>query len=232
MLMGRLDMKTVRLLPKQLLMKEQVDMTLFLISEWSLVFKNASSLEDGIMMKIVLKRKITNEIMTTFLPSILLILITFATTFFKPIYFEAALSVNLTTMLVLTTIFIGVMEELPTTAYIKMIDVWLVFCQLIPFTEVILLTVKEYKRKEAATGEEESGTNRLFNQNEAPRVVELELHEEDNINTKTSQDKTNHKITMEKTVEAWKVKEDNIQWVEIIGEKHILCIEIIIKLFF
>ena len=229
---GYLDLKKVLLLPDHLYMTESTDLTLYTISHWSLKQRNTSSPEEGVRMRIVLKRRIMNELMTTYLPSVLLIMITFATTSFKPIYFEAALSVNLTTMLVLTTIFIGVMEELPTTANLKMIDVWLVFCQLIPFTEVILLTVKEYKRKEAATGEEESGTNRLFNQNEAPRVVELELHEEDNINTKTSQDKTNHKITMEKTVEAWKVKEDNIQWVEIIGEKHILCIEIIIKLFF
>ena len=88
-------------------------------------------------MIVVMKRKITSEMMTTYLPSILLMLITFATTFFKPIYFEAALTVNLTNMLVMTTIFISVMERLPTTSYLKMIDHWLIFCQLVPFTEVI-----------------------------------------------------------------------------------------------
>ena len=87
-------------------------------------------------MSISLKRKIMSEMMTTYLPSLLLMLITFATTFFKPIYFEAALTVNLTNMLVMTTIFISVMERLPTTSYLKMIDHWLIFCQLVPFTEV------------------------------------------------------------------------------------------------
>ena len=203
-------------------------MTLFTITDWSFVYRNDSSPEDGIMMEIVLKRKLTNEIMTTYLPSILLILITFATTFFKPIYFEAALSVNLTIMLVLTTIFIGVMEDLPTTAYIKMVDIWLVFCQLIPFTEVILLTVKEYKRKEEATGEDESQTNRLSNKNESPRVVELELYDGDNINSIYSQGYFNNKL--EKPVEAW--KEGNIQWVETIGRIHIPYIKVISKLLF
>ena len=47
------------------------------------------------------------KMMTTYFPSLLLIAITFATTFFKPFFFEAALSVNLTTVLVLTTIFIS-----------------------------------------------------------------------------------------------------------------------------
>ena len=89
-------------------------------------------------MDVVFKRRITNEVLTTYLPSILLILITYATTFFKPYYFEAALTVNLTIMLVMTTIFISVMEKLPPTAYVKMVDIWLIFGQLIPFMEVCL----------------------------------------------------------------------------------------------
>ena len=63
-------------------------------------------------MIIVLRRKILSEMMGTYLPSILLMMITFATTFFKPFFFEAALTVNLTNMLVMTTIFISVMEKL------------------------------------------------------------------------------------------------------------------------
>ena len=60
--------------------------------------------------------------------------------FFKPFFFEAALSVNLTTMLVLTTIFISKIEGgLPPTSDIKMIDIWLILCQLAPFAHVVLL---------------------------------------------------------------------------------------------
>ena len=97
-------------------------------------------------MTITLKRKIMSEIMTTYFPSLLLMMITFATTFFKPFFFEAALSVNLTTMLVMTTIFISKMEGLPHTSDIKMIDIWLIFCQLVPFSEVVLLTAIEHLR--------------------------------------------------------------------------------------
>ena len=100
-------------------------------------------------MEIKLKRKITSEMMTTYLPSILLMMITFATTFFKPFFFEAALSVNLTTMLVMTTIFISKMEGLPPTSDIKMIDIWLVLCQMVPFAEVVLLTAMEYYRDDS-----------------------------------------------------------------------------------
>ena len=62
--------------------------------------------KDGIKMEIVFKRRLTNELLTTYLPTFLLLGITYATTFFKPIFFEAALTVNLTAMLVITTLFI------------------------------------------------------------------------------------------------------------------------------
>ena len=70
-------------------------------------------------MEIVFKRRLTNELLTTYLPSFLLLLITYSTTFFKPFYFEAALTVNLTVMLVITTLFIRyqipLLEEILTS---------------------------------------------------------------------------------------------------------------------
>ena len=58
------------------------------------------------------------------------------------------MSVNLTTMLVMTTIFFSKMESLPSTSDTKMIDIWLIFCQLVPFIQVVLITAKEYLRDE------------------------------------------------------------------------------------
>ena len=137
--------ETVHLVPKQMLMKQNLDMHMFEITFWNLDYNDN---HDGLKVLIVMKRKFVSEIMTTYFPSFLLLAITFATTFFKPFFFEAALSVNLTTMLVMTTIFISKMESLPPTSDIKMIDLWLVFCQMIPFAEVVLLTAMEYKRTE------------------------------------------------------------------------------------
>ena len=85
---------------------------------------------------LVLKRRIINELLTTYLPSILILSIVYATNFFKPFFFESIISTNLTSQLVLTTLFISVSQSLPPTAYVKMIDVWLIFSQLIPFVEV------------------------------------------------------------------------------------------------
>ena len=35
------------------------------------------------------------------------------------------------------------MEKLPPTSYVRLVDIWLICGQLIPFIEVILLTLKE-----------------------------------------------------------------------------------------
>ena len=140
------DNKSVALLPHGKTIKQSLDMVLFTITDYDLV--NATYPEEGGMMVVKFRRKIMSEMMTTYLPSMLLMMITFATTFFKPFFFEAALSVNLTTMLVMTTIFISKMESLPPTSDIKMIDIWLILCQLVPFAQVVLLTAMEYLREE------------------------------------------------------------------------------------
>ena len=148
MAMGNLDRTKVILFPHQLTMMQWAEMPIFQIIQSSLSTKIFNNSKHGISMAIVMKRKITSELMTTYFPSILLTAITFATTFFKPFFFEAALSVNLTTMLVMTTIFISKMESLPPTSDIKMIDIWLILCQMVPFAEVILLTAMEYNRED------------------------------------------------------------------------------------
>ena len=146
MSVGRGDQKYVSLSPGDIFLDQSRELTQFSICDFAL--ENATNPKSGLQMRIRLRRKIMSEMMTTYFPTILLLMITFATTFFKPFFFEAALSVNLTTMLVMTTIFISKMESLPPTSDIKMIDIWLIFCQLVPFAQVVLLTAIEYLREE------------------------------------------------------------------------------------
>ena len=81
------------------------------------------------------------------LPTILILAIVYCTNFWKPFFFEAVVTVNLTSLLVLTTLFISVSGSLPPTAYVKMIDVWLIFAQMVPFLEVLLHTFLDYIRE-------------------------------------------------------------------------------------
>ena len=62
------------------------------------------------------------------------------------------ITVNLTSMLVLTTMFINVSNNLPKTSYMKMIDVWLLFNLLYPFLVVLLHTYMDTLRNQEETG--------------------------------------------------------------------------------
>ena len=166
----------VKLAPGKIEKIMDADMNLFTLINWTLDY--CSSADEGcVEMKVKLKRKAKGEILTTYFPTLLLTAIAFATSFFKPFFFEAALSVNLTTMLVLTTIFISKMEGLPPTADFKMIDIWLIICQLVPFSEVVLLTAIEYVREEDADNEVTSKSNKE-NQKSYAQVVPLDSAKE------------------------------------------------------
>ena len=98
-------------------------------------------------MTVVFKRVIMNDVLTTYLPTVLLIIIVYATTFFRAEFFEANLTVNLSVMFVMTTLFVSVMEKLPQTSYVRMVDIWLIYGQLLPFIQVVLVTYMESCRE-------------------------------------------------------------------------------------
>ena len=116
---------------------EDKDLTMFTITNLTLTKEQERNM---VYMAIKLKRKVVTELVTTYFPTILLLLITFTTIFFDKDLFGDAIAVNLTIMLVMTTIFTSKIEELPPTSDMKMIDIWLIFCLVVPFLEVILRT--------------------------------------------------------------------------------------------
>ena len=122
------------------LSSEDRDLTMFTVTNLTM---NKKEISNMVYMALKLKRKIATELLTTYLPTILLLLITFTTIFFDKDLFGDAIAVNLTIMLVMTTIFTSKIEELPPTSDMKMIDIWLIFCLVVPFLEVILRTAIE-----------------------------------------------------------------------------------------
>ena len=106
--------------------------------------------ENTVQMKITFKRTLSIEAINTFLPSLLLIILSYITVFFKlPKFFNTAITVNLSVMLTITTLLISVLNKLPTTSYIKWIEYWLIFALMVPFTQAILITVLQWLMEEA-----------------------------------------------------------------------------------
>ena len=178
--MAKNSNETVKVLAKNLKMNQNPDMYMFEVTHWD--FKHTGNYNQ-LQVLVVMKRKVLSEIMTTYFPTILLLAITFATTFFKPCFFDAALSVNLTTMLVMTTIFISKMEGLPPTSDIKMIDCWLILCQLVPFAQVVILTAKEYLRDEeqGQLRKEEQARKKRKKEKKKKRKAQKEETQEENV---------------------------------------------------
>ena len=115
----------VKLIPDNITLLTDTELTQYFIQTWSLQYNDQGKHDDmmtkdniyiqklsldapsnGLMMEIVFKRRLTNELLTTYLPSFLLLLMAYATTFFKDFYFEAAVTVNLSILLVTTTLFV------------------------------------------------------------------------------------------------------------------------------
>ena len=64
--------------------------------------------------------------------------------FIQETEFEAIVTVNVTTLLTLATLFMSISNSLPRTSYVKMIDIWLIINLMIPFLEIILTTLNTY----------------------------------------------------------------------------------------
>ena len=123
-------MMNVDSLPRKFMELSQEDKELTMFTITNLVLEKDLN-GNLVYMAIKLKRKVATELLTTYLPTILLLLITFVTIFFEKDLFGDAIAVNLTIMLVMTTIFTSKIEELPPTSDMKMIDIWLIFCLVV-----------------------------------------------------------------------------------------------------
>ena len=98
--------------------------------------------QQAAIFNVTLGRRLLGTLLTVFLPTVLLNVIGHCANYFKVSFFKAKVSVNLTVLLVLTTMFISISNKLPNTSYIKMIDVWLIFNLTVPFVEVLLHTYR------------------------------------------------------------------------------------------
>ena len=113
-------------------------------------YKNLDTNSKEIRIELTFGRQLLAEFLTTILPTILIVLTAFSTNYYGTEYFEAVVTVNLTALLVMMTLFIGVSNSLPKTSQLKMIDIWMLFTLFIPFAEVAIQTQLVRMRKQAA----------------------------------------------------------------------------------
>lgn len=135
--------KFVKLVIDDMTYSGPIDLMQYFILETKASEVILASNVSAVQFDIVFGRRLLSTLMTIYLPTFLLCLVAFATSYFKRFFFEAIVTVNLTSLLVLTTLFISVSTSLSQTSYIKAVDVWLLFSLFIPFSEALLQTMLE-----------------------------------------------------------------------------------------
>ena len=95
-----------------------------------------------IIVPLLFVRDIKSIILNTYLPTFILTLINQLTNYYIGYeMFEAIITINATTLLTLTSLFISVFDSLPQTTNIKMIDIWMLVTFVYPFLIIIIHTL-------------------------------------------------------------------------------------------
>ena len=93
-------------------------------------------------VELLFSRDINPIILTTYLPTFILTLINQLTNYFiGSEMFETVVTINATTLLTLTSLFISTFESLPQTINIKLIDIWMLATFVYPFIVIIIHTI-------------------------------------------------------------------------------------------
>ena len=83
-----LETSVMEITPHILTMESETVLTQYLITNWTLEYKNASNVDAGIQMTIVLKRRILNSILTVYLPTVLVLIIVYALGVFNIVQYQ------------------------------------------------------------------------------------------------------------------------------------------------
>ncbi|KAF2364671.1 Neurotransmitter-gated ion-channel transmembrane domain [Trinorchestia longiramus] len=105
------------------------------VGSLKMVFSNAT--EGEVRFEVTLGRRSGYAILTIYIPSLILLIISYVTLFFRAKIFEVRVMAALTSLLVVATLFTQASSSLPKTSYFKMVDIWLLFCIGVIFLIII-----------------------------------------------------------------------------------------------
>ncbi|KAK3855210.1 hypothetical protein Pcinc_038370 [Petrolisthes cinctipes] len=107
---------------------------------------NGTSLE----AMFTLERRAKLLVIKLFIPSFLLLVVGYLTLYIPLQLLQARLVLSLTTKLVLYTLFSQASSSLPSTAYVKLIDIWFFFCICTLFFIILVHVVVEHLPRDVA----------------------------------------------------------------------------------
>ena len=122
--------KSIQLVPESLILATKKSLTQFnLANNFFYQIENFTAIKAEFRFQRIISYHLTN----TYIPTASLLVISESTLFFEQTQMELASGFSLTILLVMYTMYQSISQTLTKTAYLKMIDYWLIFCLLIPF---------------------------------------------------------------------------------------------------
>jgi len=126
-----------------------VDMMQFSLLDWKM-----TKTETGVEVTLVFKRRVQHHLLTTYLPTFCLMLVCQSGLYLRAEHFKTTAAISVTVMLVIYSLYQSVSNKVTPTAYIKLIDVWLIFGLVLPFVVFFLLVTIEHLPKEPSPASE------------------------------------------------------------------------------
>merc|ERR1719411_884844 len=87
----------------------------------------------GVIMTIVLRRKIQYHLLQTYLPSGLFVIVAWLSLFLPPESIPGRVTMAMTTLLTLAAMFGAVRQSTPRVSYVSALDIWMCTCIIFVF---------------------------------------------------------------------------------------------------
>uniref|UniRef100_A0A2P2IAN3 Glycine receptor subunit alphaZ1-like n=1 Tax=Hirondellea gigas TaxID=1518452 RepID=A0A2P2IAN3_9CRUS len=95
----------------------------------------------GLIARFTLRRQNGHHILQTYVPTILIVSISWVSFWLDPTAVPGRITLGVTTLLTLTTLATGVRQILPPISYVKAIDVWVGMCMVMVFGALLEFTI-------------------------------------------------------------------------------------------
>ena len=116
----------------------------YVVLGWTMVEGNVTHQSTGLTVSVKLGSNLMSVFLVTYLPTILMNLINQATNYLETENkCDLVITVNVTCMMVLASVYLSVSTSLPSTPAIKPVEVWLLFNLAYPFLVIITNIVLE-----------------------------------------------------------------------------------------
>ena len=118
----------------------------YVVRKWSMESGFVTDERVGVTITVQLGRNMFSIIMVTYLPTTLMNIINQVTNYVTDAdKYGLVITVNITCMMVLASVYLSVSGSLPTTAAIKPVEIWLLFNLAYPFLVIIINILLQVK---------------------------------------------------------------------------------------